>query len=231
MSSAALDELSLGLREVRALRAYSPRRVSTAIPNHAVLDAEIAHRRASVVLLSSHYERYIYSINEQAVDLVNRLAPNSEQIPVTIRLLQAKGAIEVLSKIEWNQRAKHLESFSQNNSAHWDPFQSVSNLSAPPILEWMKAPTLPNVLRSFRQWEIDDILGAITRGPSGRSRLARYLQGLVDARNGIAHGDQTVQPERQDLTNYIVSVSDFCVRTDRFFAGHLRRKFNCGLPW
>ena len=68
MSSPALADLVLGVRDVRALRSFPPK-IPLRLARHSLEEAQIAHRRACVVLLSSHYERYIYGLNESAVEI------------------------------------------------------------------------------------------------------------------------------------------------------------------
>ena len=91
--------------------------------------------------------------------------------------------------------------------------------------------SMPYPLPSRLPANIDDILGEITRTPRARPRLARSLQGLVDARNGTAHGDQTVQPSGPDLTQYLDAVEAFATRADRKLSKRLSEICGGPKPW
>jgi len=53
--------------------------------------------RAQVVLLSAHFERYIYSVNEEAVEFVNHLHIPAASLPENLRLLHSRYPVEVVS--------------------------------------------------------------------------------------------------------------------------------------
>jgi RiboL-PSP-HEPN len=231
MSSTALQELELGLQEVLALRQHPPRLFGGARSNPAMLRATIAHRRACVVLLCSHYERYLYALNDLVVDYLNQCALPSSDIPIKIRLLQARRPIDEMSRMHWDNREQELISFIAEHASMWNSQANVQSLTASPILESMKSPKVDDVIKFFRLFGIQNIFDRVTTKNTGRSRLTRGLAALVDNRNGIAHGDQTVMPERTELTTYVHVVRDFCTRADKALGKSLERMTNLAPPW
>ena len=231
MTSSALDDLLLGVREVRALRGFPPKQPSRSATLHLREEAQIAHRRACVVLLSSHYERYIYALNESVVDFLNGSQILSVEVPVEIRLLQIKTLVDGLAKTEWSRREDKLIELFSRYSSHWQPSEAISGLQAPANLEWMKSPKIGDVKRYFRYFGVEDIVRVVTRNEGTRRTMGRQLQSLVDARNGIAHGDQTIQPDSTEISDYLVAVEAFCVRADKVMAQRLGRLADAAPPW
>lgn len=230
MPSDALADLLVGAAEVRALREYAPKAQGLAA-RHALQDAQLAHRRACVVLLCSYFERYIYALNEGAIDYINHLRPLSELIPVQIRLAMVRGAVDRLAGMQWIKRESALREFSSEHAALWNGASAAPLLRPEPLLESMKSPKVADVKRYFKLFGIDDIFHSIARSETVRRQLMRSLQALADSRNGIAHGDQTVQPERTEITGYLNSVSLFCGRVDKFFGQRLATLFGGAPPW
>lgn len=87
MGSNALSALVTAVEEVRHLVSAAPKgRGSPLRPNPTVR----AIGRASVVLLSSHFERYIYAVNEEATLFINSRGVNGEALPEQLRLVHSK---------------------------------------------------------------------------------------------------------------------------------------------
>lgn len=231
MSSSALGDLLLGVREVRALRGFPPKHPSRTATSHLREEARIAHRRACVVLLSSHYERYIYALNESVVDFLNGSQILSVEVPIEIRLLQVKTVVDELAKTEWSRRGDRLNDLFSQFSSHWQPSEAISGLQASANLEWMKSPKIGDVKRYFRYFGVEDIVRVVTRNEATRRAMGRQLQSLVDARNGIAHGDQTIQPDPAEISDYLAAVEAFCVRVDKVMAQRLGRLAGSAPPW
>src|SRR5437773_6079308 len=89
MASMALESLEEALEEIAQLQIANP------TPTGAFLAAPGLTRaigRASVVLLSSHFERYIYAINEEAAEALNRSSALGETLPLMLRLSHSRHA-------------------------------------------------------------------------------------------------------------------------------------------
>jgi hypothetical protein len=156
---------------------------------------------------------------------------SASMIPINIRLLQSKGSIDVLAKTQWTSREGALIEFAEKHSPLWRDSTAITYLDPGPNLESMKSPQTKAVIRFYALYGIDDVFGAITRSSTGRQRLARELGSLVDNRNGIAHGDQTVQPQRTELTEYAKAVKDFCTRADKRLSSALCALSGQAPPW
>jgi hypothetical protein len=124
-----------------------------------------------------------------------------------------------------------LKRLFEDYGSHWLPGAGVTGLDAESNIAWMKSPKVGNVIRLFRMFGIDDIMKAVTRTEAGHRNIKRELQGLVDARNGIAHGDQTIQPTGPELTRYLDTVASFCDRADRYASRSLAKGLGIAEPW
>ena len=186
--------------------------------------------RAQVVLLSAHFERYFYSVNEEAVEFVN-----SENIPAAalsedLRLLHSRYPIDEMAGMSWERRSGQLAAFMIGDGWLWSS-NVVGSLAHERLLAWLRAPKPADLQRYYRYWSIDDIFSRITRTPSARSRLWLSVQELVDIRNNIAHGDFVLQPTQSDVQRYARSATIFCERADRQLSRALARLTAGRAPW
>lgn len=95
MPSKALDGLLSGLDEIDAMQRANPSpEEGGGLTKPSVVRAL---GRAEVVLLSSHFERYIYALNEEAVALIVENAVQARRLPEEIRLLHIKEPLAVLA--------------------------------------------------------------------------------------------------------------------------------------
>jgi hypothetical protein len=220
MTSAALDGLLAGIAEVQALQRANP----TPQQGGGFTRPEIvrAMGRAEVVLLSSHFERYLYALNEEACQFVVELAPPSAKLSQEIRLIHAREVVDELARMNWENREEKLRLYSEAEAALWRDDEPVTKLDPKRLLVWMKAPHVDSVVRMF---------GAITRTPVTQGRLRLRLGELVTKRNNIAHGDQTVEATYLDVQQYKAAVRIFCTRADGVFARKLAQTFGTPRPW
>lgn len=188
--------------------------------------------RASVVLLSSHFERYIYAVNQEATAVLNQANASGTRLPEPLRLLHSRLGIETMLETGWERRAPQLRAFMATDGWLW----TDDNDNRPGLIEhdrlliWMKAPTPKNLIRYYRYWEIDDIFAAITRVIHTRTDLRLKLDELVRKRNNIAHGDATTEATRSDVRGYRDGTLRFCERADRQLAKALA-KLSGTRPW
>src|SRR6266542_3498418 len=100
MPSHALADLSEALEEVSHLQNADPTQPGD-LPQNATIARSVG--RASVVLLSSHFERYFYAVNEEAVEVLNGHQIAFAAIPESLRLLHTKPGVEALAATSWER--------------------------------------------------------------------------------------------------------------------------------
>lgn len=229
MSSAALLDLRAGLDEIKSLRTLSPVRDSLA--RGAKASTARAHGRASVVLLSGHYERYIRALNEEALLWLNSQSVRSDQVPEIIRLRHSKSSIENLVASSWENRKKGLTAFALHDSLLWKDSSTSPLLDHAKVLS-MKSPQSDEVRKFFVMYGIDDIFSKVTRQQHRRSFLWFKLQEMVEKRNNIAHGDFTTEALPSEISSYLLAVSLFCESADKIFSNKLKKLANSAIrPW
>ena len=185
--------------------------------------------RAQIVLLSSHFERYIYAANEEAVSALNSASLASASIPERIRLLHSADLVDSIAKTGWDRRTAQLTKFITDEAWLWST-GGEGTLKHERLLTWMKAPVPKNLVRYYNYWGIEDIFSSATRTPHTRAVLWLGVQELVDVRNNIAHGDYTAQATQQDVGRYMETVATFCARADRLLARAVK-SIRGSLPW
>lgn len=228
MPSQSLQSLSDALAEIPELSS-----VGTAVRG---LDRTKALRRVraigrgQIVLLSSHFERYVYAINEEAVAVLNASGVQSAMLPEALRLLHSARAVDEMSLMQWPNRGPALEKFMRTDGWLWRP-PSAGQIEHDRLLTWMKAPHAAEIVRYYRYWKIEDIFTSVTRTKPNRTFLYLSIQELVDKRNEIAHGDYNAQATSTDIARYVMAVRKFCTRADRVLARALARIRGGVRPW
>lgn len=227
MPSDAHQALRRGLEEVSDLLRADPTPRGGLSPDPALTRAVT---RACVVILCSHFERYLRSANEEAVGLLNRSKVKGESLTERLRLQHSRVAIRELANTEWTRRADGLRRFAQVDAWLWSKAEK-DLLYHERIMQWMKSPKPQEVIRFYRLWGIDDIFTAITRRPHTRQQLFLKLTELVEKRNNIAHGDIATETTANEVREYQKTVAKFCDRVDRRLARKLRVSLSVNCDW
>ena len=229
MASKALEGLRAGLAEIDALQRANPTpQEGGGLTRPSVVRAL---GRAEVVLLSSHFERYLYALNEEAANVLMSQLVEANRLPDEMRLLHAKGPVDALAQTSWDRRSDQLRAFSNDEAGLWVDSAVVTYIDADRLLGWMKAPNCKSVVRLFKMWGTADIFTATTRTRSNRQALWLRIDELVDKRNNIAHGDLTVEARYLDVVQYRAAVNKFCESADKQMARALSRMVGCQRPW
>lgn len=228
MASAALESLIAAIAEVEHLLAAARMPRGSTLAERASRERVIG--RAGVVLLSSHYERYIYALNEEAVAFMNHCRPPSDSIPVAARLLHSRVPVDSMLETDWLKREDALTHFASHESWLWSTGESGS-LSHERLLGWMKSPKPESLVRYFKYWGIDHIFKAVTRKESARGLLILRVKELVDKRNNIAHGNSEETATPADVRRYSATVLSLCRRADKRLHQALQAITGQKPPW
>ena len=205
MPSDALRSLLAGIQEVRDLQAANP------TPRGGLPDRPQVVRainRASVVLLSSHLERYLRGVNEEAVATVNAATIDRSVLPETLRLQHSRIPVDEVAAAKWENRAEMLSQLMETDGWLWGP-SPKAELDHERLLRWMKSPSPKRALRMFRLWGIQNVFSRVTRQPHTRNHMWLKLAELVDKRNDIAHGDAGAEATYTDIATYFAVVREF----------------------
>jgi hypothetical protein len=227
MPSKALDALLSAVVEIEDLARANA--VAGSVPKDPLRSRALG--RASVVLLCSHFERYLHALIEELVGFLNSSNVSNNQIPEEFRLLHSKNAIDDLALIEWNKRTEKLGIFVESEAWMWSKAPGSGTISHTHLLNWMKSPKVKSIIRMFRYWQINDIFAEITSKPHTRQDLLLRLTELVDKRNNIAHGDITTEASPREVKLYSMAVVTFCKRADRRMSIQIARIFDLSRPW
>ena len=155
MPSASLLSLKVALVEIKDLALVA--RPSLRRGESRSLRVARAAGRAQVVLLSSHFERYFYTSNEEAVAFLNGKELLSSVLPESLKLLHSKYPIDDISETAWEHRSEKLAAFVAEDGWLWVSDRSGS-LFHERLLTWFSAPKPTDLLRYYRYWNIEDIL-------------------------------------------------------------------------
>ncbi len=211
MPSDAFKSLQLGLHEIVDLLRADPTPKGGISPDPPVSRAVL---RSAVVILCSHFERYLRSVNEESISLINDSNVAYGLIPETLRLEHSRDAIDSLAKTEWSNRAKGLIDYTSNDAWLWGTADK-GNLDHRHVIQWMRSPAPKYIARFYRTWGIEDIFSSITRKSHTKRRFYLKIKEFVEKRHNIAHGDFATEATIDEVREYQFVIRLFCDRVDR----------------
>jgi hypothetical protein len=227
MPSDALVGLLSGIGEVRDLQRANPTPPGGMPARPPVVRAI---NRSSVVLLTSHLERYLHALNEEALTYVNVHVIDGPGVPEGIRLQHSRVSVDRMFETQWDNRSAQLVDFSQRDSWLWGP-SPKGDLDADRLLTWMKSPSPERIERLFAMWGVTNIFDRVTRQPHTKARMRLKIGELVGKRHNIAHGDFTTEATYRDIATYMSVVRQFCKRADAVMSRVVSRGLDIDLPW
>lgn len=212
------DEFTEGEAEVRVLLSLCADSDKDEYVEHGN-----AVRRASVVLLVSHFESFLRSVGEAFVDVLSSGTIEARGIPTGIRELHTLPRLqEIVSTNDAKQRHTLLKKLG-DISALW-------NDSAKPSPGTLSATTVSREITSAKADKIDrlfSLMGSPVPVCDGDIDLAREgdeiislnirlaLADVVQCRNDIAHGDSSRKPTQEDVDKYILFLVALAARLQR----------------
>ncbi|MCH8877946.1 MAG: hypothetical protein IIA89_14195 [Chloroflexi bacterium] len=227
MPSLAHGQLVDGLDEVSTLLDADP----TPIGGFSTEpDLTRAITRACVVILCSHLEHYLRSLNEEAVEILNGSQIDANSIPLLLRLRHSKIGIDDLADTQWDGRESKLIEYVKSDGWLWGD-ANQGPLDHTKLLRWMKSPKSQAILHLFRLWGFPDIFTTITRASHTRWQFLLKTDELVDKRNNIAHGQISTEATPLQVAEYIVVVDRICDRADRYLSRKISTLYDVDTNW
>ena len=184
---------------------------------------ENAVRRASVVLLVSHFESYLKALAEDFIEALSSGRLEARHIPFGIRELHTIPSFEaVLAARDESQRAGILKKFP--------PLAQLWNESAKPPRGALNADLLTGVVTSARDTKIDNLFALMgsrqkvcdgdidvsdASGAVASVSIRLSLEDVVQCRNSIAHGDADRKPTHDDIERYVRFLTALAERLER----------------
>lgn len=162
--------------------------------------------RGSVVLMSSHLERYIESLIVEAIDAINSVSPRIDVVPERLRLIQIEQPLRMVYETkEIAKKTVALKTFVVDYSWFWNESQICNKLSSDPLIRSFDNP-LPGKIRSlFENFGISDVVGRALALDNSRDRrrIEARVKEMIEKRNAIAHTGMTTDLTRSDVTDYL----------------------------
>ena len=134
MSSQAFQSFVSAIEEIEVLGTAS--HPSLAVNRANSLRIARAVGRGQIVLLSAHFERYIYALNEELVAFINSQRIHGDRLTDILRLQHSMTPIDSLALTGWDRRAVLLAEFVSSDAWLWTVGNSGNHRShTPPYLD------------------------------------------------------------------------------------------------
>ena len=175
--------------------------------------------RASVVLLSSHLERYIESLVVEAIDAINFAMPTVDQLPELLRLTQIEQSLravhsavsdprdpdKVLDKREMINKVQAFKAFLDDYDYFFNDSQPCTKLNVNILIDRFSNPSPHKIVHLFRQFGFHNVVQrAISReSKPDKANIEGMVNELIEKRNAIAHTGMTTNLTRENIIVYL----------------------------
>jgi hypothetical protein len=221
-----IEQFELGVSEARLLLELCANENDSGSES---LERDNALRRASVVLLVSHFESYLKSVVEEFIDNLDSAQLEARKIPRGLRELHTLPRMnKILECNDANQRTSLLKQLQ--------PAMALWNDAAKPPSGTLKPEVLSREVTNADSKTIDavfSLMGANSvcdgeldvvdeDGATAPVNIRLRLADIIKCRNDIAHGDVSRRPTEMDVNRYITFLIAFARRLE-FRASSLAR--------
>lgn len=189
--------------------------------------------RGSVVLLSSHLERYLESLAVEAIDAINSAKLNVKRVPETLRLTQIKHLISKAHEAkDITKKSDAIRELISNHEWFLDDTKPCERLSGDYLISGFDNPLPKRIQDLFRYFDISDVVGLAVNLDTSEDRplIELKVKELVEKRNSIAHTGMTTDLTRVDVVIYL-RCSRRLVRGIDVIAGRQIETFVGTWPW
>lgn len=162
--------------------------------------------RGSVVLLSSHLERYVESLLVEAIDAINAANLAVSAIPDGLILESIRRPLHDAHEAKrLSTKTGFLKTIADNYGWSWDNV-SPCRLNSEAFVETFDNPLPERITKVFRHFDIGNVVGqavGLSTIPQ-RAIVEAKVRELVEKRNSVAHAGMTSDITRQDVIIYLV---------------------------
>lgn len=163
--------------------------------------------RGSVVLLSSHLERYIESLIIESIDAINEASPPIGRIPESLMLALIEPPLRSASETkDFGKKLAKIQEFVHDHEWHWNGSATCGRLNGDLLVSGFDNPLPKRIREAFFPLGLADVVGhAVGRDTSPlRGLIEGKVRELVEKRNSVAHAGMTVDLTREDVVTYII---------------------------
>lgn len=163
-----------------------------------------ALHRGSVVLLSSHLERYIESLVVESIDAINLARLPATRLPECLLMKSIERKLYTAHMATKRaKKASLLKELAGDYTWFWDGV-TPCKLSSAALVDDFNNPLPARIDRMFLVFDINDVVGkavGLSKDP-GRAIIEAKVRELVEKRNSVAHTGMTFDVTRQDVIIY-----------------------------
>ncbi len=230
--SQAFQEFLEGVREIGELLRAAPSDVEQ-LRSRKATDLANALYRGSVVLLSSHLERYLESLVVEAIDAINATTPHINSIPEPLRMIQILQPLTNAHETkDITKKINSLKILVADYAWFWDDTRPCNKLHSEALISSFDNPLPERIRKLFRNLDINDVVGRAVALDNSRYRrlIEEKVRELVEKRNSVAHTGMTTYLTRSDVIDYLIC-SRRLVRGIDTVVGQEVQKITVTWPW